>query len=92
MAICLTIITAFIDLYSIYKSSFMNENPFRRISNPLSLGITRKSTRVINFLVHPSSESTFLLHLTKKNRVSLLLPMNIYAYYLYLNLIDTPDR
>ena len=74
MAICLTIIIAFIDLYSIYKSSFMNENPF----SPLSLGITRKRgrTRVINFLVHPSSESTFLLHLTKNNRVSLLLPMN----------------
>ena len=26
----------------IYKSSFMNENPFSRISNPLSLGITQK--------------------------------------------------
>ena len=54
MAICLTIIIAFIDLYSIYKSSFMNENPFSRISNPLSLGFTRKRglTRVINFLVH----------------------------------------
>ena len=79
MAICLTIIIAFINLYFIYKSSFMNENPFSRISNPLSPGFTRRRGRtlVINFLVHPGSESTFLLHLhlTEKG-VSLLLIMN----------------
>ena len=64
----------------IYKSSFMNENPFSRISNPLSLGITRRGDiRVINFLVHPRFRKYILLHLTeKKNPVSLLLLLNSY--------------
>ena len=73
----------------------MNKNPFSRIFNPLSLGVTRRRgrTRVINFLVHPGLESTFLLHLNGKKIVYIYCSQLIAnAHYLYLNTIVTPDR
>ena len=65
MAICLTILIAFINLYFIYKSSFMNENPFSRISFLLHLHLTEKRCVFIayNEQLAPTCIFIQLLHL-----------------------------